>query len=183
LFQYDNPRITQWAISLLGDLPADQSAPVYEYLIDAMNPPDNAKPLRSEADQIALAVSSVSKLYESHPDAVLNRLKSAKPESKMQQCILLGLLDVKSDDVAEAGAMIARSKPTRSACLACLLLAKHRATLSEQDRALLGTMASGGGMVSEVLQVQAAWLYLKHTNQVNVLLQSMNQSLGSPTTP
>jgi hypothetical protein len=51
-----------------------------------------------------------------------------------------------------------------------LLDAKHSPALSDDELKQLGLVVSGGGRVSDVLQIQAAWLYLKHTNQVQAAL-------------
>jgi hypothetical protein len=85
----------------------------------------------------------------------------------MQQAILLGLFETGSARAGEAAGALPRIGSGRADSLALLLQAKHAKTLAPDQLRQLGTIASGGGRVSAILQVQAAWLYLKHTGKTD----------------
>ena len=95
----------------------------------------------------------------------------------MQQTILLGLFETRSLAVGEAASRLRRIGLGRADSLALLLIAKHSTNISDQDRRQIGAIASGGGRVSDVLQIQAAWLYLKHSDLLDhALSQVMTES-------
>ena len=57
----------------------------------------------------------------------------------------------------------ASARPADS--LALLLLARTNENLSPTDLQQLGRISAGGGELTNTLQIQAAWLYLKHTRR------------------
>jgi hypothetical protein len=110
---------------------------------------------------------------QNDPDWVFEQLKKAEDDSLMQQSILLGMFQFDSPRVGEAAAQLRRIGSGRADSLALLLIAKHSPTLSADDLKQLGIIASGGGQVSDVLQVQAAWFYIKHTDNIQTALGSI----------
>lgn len=165
LIDLGHARATDWVETALGDLPDAQAVPVYKHLIDRL---DNPQELRG--DPVGLAVKAVAKLYPIDPDWVLDRLAKAEDDGLLQQTILLGLFEADSPRVGEAAKSIRRIGSGRADSLVLILIAKHSPTLTEDELKQLGLIVSGGGRVSDVLQIQAAWLYLKHTNQVQAAL-------------
>ena len=159
LLNLGNIKTSQWALDHLAKLPPATAAPIYAHLID------RAQDEQTPGDVIAHAVRASSKLFEIDPGMVLERLKNAPDDSVKQQAILLGLFESDSQTTGEAAATLNRIGAGRADSLALLLMARHAKTLEKVDVAQLGTIAAGGGRLSDILQVQAAWLYLKHTNQ------------------
>jgi hypothetical protein len=104
---------------------------------------------------------------------VLERLSKADDDSPLQQAILLGLFETTAPEVGQAAAALPRIGSGQADSLALLLVARHSATLNDQQKQQLGLIAAGGGRVSEILQVQAAWLYLKRTGQVDRALAAV----------
>jgi hypothetical protein len=45
-------------------------------------------------------------------------------------------------------------------------MARHLEELEPADLQQLKVIAAGGGRVADVIQIQAAWLYLRHTDSV-----------------
>jgi hypothetical protein len=178
LLDLGHMKTTAWAMDYLEKLPPEQASRVYAHLIDRL-----AGATVPQSDAVALAVQAASKLYEIKPDMVLERLSAAEDDSLLQQALLLGLFETKSPAVGQAAAALRRIGSGRADSLALLLMAKHSQPLTPQDIEQLGTIAAGGGRVSEILQVQAAWLYFKHTGQIETALAAVfadSQTSKSP---
>lgn len=160
LLDLGHMKTSLWATERLRRLPPEQSRRVYEYLIDRMKTP------RSEwTDGVAQSVEATSRLYMIDSQAVLDRLKAAEDDSPIQQSLLLGLFESGGPDAGAAAAALPRMGSGRADSLALLLQAKHAKSLTPDQLKQLGMIASGGGRVSEILQVQAGWLYLKHAGK------------------
>ena len=160
LLDVGHAKTSLWAMEYLKEMPADRSRPVYEYLIDRMR-----EPKAQWSEGVGQAVEATARLFDIDPDGVLARLSKAEDDSPLQQAILLGLFETSSPRVGEAVAALPRIGSGRADSLALLLQAKHSATLTADQLKQLGTIASGGGRVSDILQVQAAWLYLRHSGK------------------
>ncbi|MDY7110639.1 MAG: hypothetical protein SYC29_18555 [Planctomycetota bacterium] len=154
-----------WAMETLRELPDEQAIPVYEHLIDSAQ---GARIGRSERN--ARAVEATARLFEIAPGRVTRRLMQAPDDSPEQEVLLLGLFDSRSSAAGSAAAQVRRIGAGRADSLALLLIARHTESLPEDELRQLGMIAAGGGRVSEGLQVQAAWLYLKLTNRIDQAL-------------
>jgi hypothetical protein len=160
LIDLGHSRSTEWAMSYVKKLAPEHSEQIYAFLIDRI---PNPKP--EQTDSNALAMLATAKLFELKPELVFDRLRNAEDDSDMQQAILLGLFESNVPSIGVAAAKIRRIGSGRADCLALLLLAKHSKTLAAPDVEQLGKIAAGGGRLSPALQIQAAWLYLKHSGQ------------------
>jgi len=170
LFDLDHLKSTEIALDHVKALPDGAAARVYGHLIDRINE-DHAQ--RHHADRVAVAVQATRELFEIEPEAVLSRLAGAEDDSELQQALLLGLMDTTSPRAGKAASKVRRIGPGRADSLALLLMAKHTPALDDQQRRALGLIASGGGRVSDVLQIQAAWLYLQHTGNIEKALSRL----------
>ena len=81
-----------------------------------------------------------------------------------QQTLLMGSMQSQHPGVAEVVSQIRRIGSSRADSLALLLLARTNENLSPNDLQQLGRISAGGGQLTNTLQIQAAWLYLKHTD-------------------
>ncbi len=96
-----------------------------------------------------------------------------------QEVLLFGLFDARPKpgdqdqerpDAGQAAATVRRIGAGRADSMALLLIARYAEDLEEGDLRQLGLIAAGGGRVSEGLRVQAAWLYLKHSDSIEPAL-------------
>jgi hypothetical protein len=165
LIDLGHQRSSEWALSHIKKLPPQQAIQAYEFLIDRV---PNPKP--EQMDSTALAAQAAAKLFELKPELVLSRLQSAEDDGEKQQAILLGLFEAQSPIVGEAAAKLRRIGSGRADSLALLLMAKHARSLAPNELEQLGKIAAGGGRLSLALQIQAAWLYLKHSGQTDAAL-------------
>ena len=62
-----------------------------------------------------------------------------------------------------------------AAALALLLRAKHGAQLSDEQLRQLALIVRGGAGLQDPLRVQAAWVYLKRTNQDQAVVAELLQ--------
>jgi len=156
-----HPRTLAWAMDFLKTLPAADAERVYQHVLDL------GKELSTgERDPSALEIEAAARLFTTQPQEVLARLAAAPDDSTHQQAILLGLFETTSPEVSDAAANIRRIGSGRADSLALLLIAKHADSLPPNDLRQLGLIASGGAQVSDILQTQAAWLYLKFAGKV-----------------
>ena len=116
------------------------------------------------------AVRAAGHLARHDVEHAVGQLRGAADDSIQQQALMLGLLESDSPAVGVFAAGIPRSGPGRADSTALILLAKNVDTLDPVDLRKLGVVAAGGGRVSELLQVQAAWLFLKHSGQIDAAL-------------
>jgi hypothetical protein len=168
LLDLGHVKTIDWAMDYTTKLPKEQAKRIYEHLIDRL-PETNIE----QGDSAALAVQAAAKLFEIDSEAVLSRLRNAEDDSTLQQAIVLALFEARSQQIGEVAAGLRRIGSGRADSLALLLLAKHASTLSPADAQHLGRIAAGGGRLSAVLQIQAAWLYLKHAGQVELALAAL----------
>jgi hypothetical protein len=154
-----------WAMRYVRDLPSDQATRIYTHLIDAVE----GDP-RGQDERAARAMEAVRRLFEINSQAVIDRLAGAPDDGILQETILIGLYESQSPLAGEAARKVRRIGSGRADSIALVLIAKHDAALPPQELAALGRIASGGGRVSDTLQTQAAWLYVKQKNAIDSAL-------------
>jgi hypothetical protein len=163
-----HPRTLAWAMDFLKTLPAADAERVYQHVLD------RGKEFGSgQGDPSALEIEAAARLFTTQPQEVLSRLAAAPDDSTHQQAILLGLFETTSPEVSDAAANIRRIGSGRADSLALLLIAKHADSLPPSDLRQLGLIASGGAQVSDILQTQAAWLYLKLAGKIEEGLKAV----------
>jgi HEAT repeat protein len=165
LLEVGHPRANEWIMSVVDDLPDDQAIAVFTQIIQQLQEDHPGR-----AERTSMAVSAVGKLFERAPDRITALLHEHANDDAMMQVLLLGLFESQSPQIGDIAATIERVGFGRTASLALLLKAKHTTSLRADERRQLGLIAAGGGRVSDVLRVQAAWLYLRHTNSIETSL-------------
>ncbi|MAT81605.1 MAG: hypothetical protein CMJ29_08160 [Phycisphaerae bacterium] len=166
LIDLNHVRSTTLIPGVLTDLPSDQAVVVLRRFLERMEQDDF-----SSVDQM-LAIEATERLLEIDPAAVLDTLQSAEDESPLQEAILYGLLRYRDADVLGTVESLQQIGVSRPDSLALLVIARDSNELDDTQLHRLGLIASGGVLV-EPLQVQAAWLYLKHTNSIDGALAQL----------
>lgn len=161
LIQTGHPRVIDWALRTSRDLPVDQAVSIYGHFIDL---PDATRRRSQEITQRSHAISAMATLLEIAPDEAIGRLQTAEDDSMQQQTLLMGSMQSQHPELADTVAQIRRIGSSRPDSLALLILARTGEHLSPNDLQQLGRISAGGGQLNNTLQIQAAWLYLKHTD-------------------
>jgi hypothetical protein len=114
-----------------------------------------------------MAVEAVSRLGTVDVGVIEERLTKAAEadETRLHDILLLALIQTNTSEAA-AVAMRARPKASRrGAALALLLHARFASELSKTEIDELGVIASGGWTLDPGLEVQAAWLFARHSGR------------------
>ena len=161
LIDTGHPRVIDWAMRTARELPPDQASSVYGHFIDL---PETTRRRSQEITQRSHAISAMATLLEISPDEAIDRLRAAEDDSMQQQTLLMGSMQSQHPRLAETVSQIRRIGSSRADSLALLLLARTNENLTPKDLQQLGRISAGGGQLNNTLQIQAAWLYLKHTD-------------------
>lgn len=162
LINLGHTRTARWALLQAAKLPDADAARVYEHVINRVE--GERRGIDERGD---LAVNATARLFQIAPDRVIELLAKTPDDSLAQETMLMGLLMSDSPRAAEAAARVRRIGFNRPDSIATILIAKHETKLSPDDLASLTQLAKGGGKISDPLQAQVAWLYLRHTSQVD----------------
>ena len=158
------------------DLDDAQAARLYTHVIDTIESGDP----RSAQTRTEVAFIAASRLFDIDKQAIIDRLDRAADNSLLQEAILLGLLDARSPEAGAAAENVDYSGFSRADSLAIILIAKHAQELTPTQLRQLGSIAAGGGQVSEMVRAQAAWLYLRHADRVEQALVEVFAAADSP---
>ncbi|MCZ6835317.1 MAG: HEAT repeat domain-containing protein [Planctomycetota bacterium] len=158
----------QWAMNSLEEIDADVASDVYRSLLDQLEADPKIRSLKT-----SLAVRAASEFAKIHLEEILDRLRRAEDDGVFQQAILLALFDVNDARIGPASSELRRIGSGRPDSLTLLLMAKHLPRLSTKDLKALGLVVASGGGVSDPLQTQASWFYLKHTGVLEPTLTTI----------
>lgn len=164
LLDLDHPRSAAWAMSRARSLPPEQALPVYQHVIAAVHEGPGG------ADRAARAVQAVTRICSLRAELLEPELRRAGDESLAAEVLLLGMFECECDQAGRLASLRSHSSPRRSDSMALILVARHAPALEQGPLQRLGTVAAGGGRVSELLQAQAAWLYLRHSDLLTTAL-------------
>ncbi len=165
-----------WAMQVAEDLDDKQAARLYTHVIDTMR---SGAPSSMEA-RAEVAFIAASRLFDIDADAIRERLDRVPGNGLVKEAILLGLLNAKSPAAGSVTDPADHTGFSRADSLAMILTAKHAEQLTTAQLQQLGSIAAGGGQVSEMLRAQAAWLYLRHAGRVEQALVEVFATAESP---
>ncbi len=175
-----NRQAVEWAMRRASMLPAAAASRVLTGVFRAGTGPDATPALR------AMALDAAGRLAKADPSAVVTLLRENAGSGGVQELLLLGMVSAVSDqplnaqdpalvEQATAAAAVVQGASTRRAeSLVLLLLARtaQGPLDAETLRALYGSttvantgVAAGGGDLDPTLQVQAAWLFVRHSGR------------------
>ncbi len=168
LIEQNHPRAIEWALHYARDDAAHEDAVrILTSLIGDIDGPTRNRELRLDH-----AMAATQSLYEKDPEAATAVLRPllASPDTErvLKQGVIFGLIrcEVGSDAHLVIEPLEDFGHP-RTRGLALLLVAKHTDQLSAKQLDNLGLLVRGGG-IRGPLRVQAAWRYLRMTDQVDM---------------
>ena len=159
-----------WALRWASEQEPEVARPVLVGLIYAAS----GGPPRNLSQRQQHAVFATQQFIENDPQAaVILRNLLSEADDMMQEVILMGMIRANEGDPDKVIDGM-DDWPTRtSRSMALLIRAKYGGTLDEKELDDLGVVVRGGGGVADPLRLQAAWSYLKQTNQQQVALASV----------
>lgn len=175
LVQKQHPIATAWALEYTQRRAEPAEArEVIKAVLQAFD-----GPIRNQAQRFDDAVVASQILMEKDAKMARDQLRpmltQAGANPLFQQAVLLGLIRANS---AESASVVAGLPPFANpnvASLVLLLQAKAGLPLDANQLSELALLVRGGGEIPDTLRLQAAWIYLKRTNQS---LAAINQVLG-----
>ncbi len=166
-----------WALKYAKQQAADSDAQVI--LLGLILAAETVKPGDPPhgLETAALAAQALADRHPQAPGALLRPiLASPKSDPLYTRAILRGLARCAKNHAAGAVEGIGPLPDMANNNLATLVLAKHGYPLSSQQRQDLERMVRGGGGLDGALRAQAAWAYLKQTQQAQpALSQALTQ--------
>jgi len=149
------------ALDAASSTPVDERVEVYEFALDRL-----LDVSRASAESESVAARVAADLVDADPDAAAAYLEALPDDSRRQEIFLLGLVRSDSPKAAELARSVKRLGVGRADSLALLTIAKHATALTPDETSDLGVIAAGGGGLSDILGVQAAWLYMEHVDRI-----------------
>ncbi len=161
LMESANRPISEWAVRQAEKLSPEARRTVLLAAIDRLD----TKETPSMHDRL-LAALAAQQLIASDPDTLLPRAtrKSGRPE--IPESIVAAMCDLGNNQAMQLARSMRGSLNQRGESLALVTIAKTAPTLTTDEVRQLGVIGGGGGRVEEPIQMQAAWLYLRHSNQL-----------------
>jgi hypothetical protein len=110
-----------------------------------------------------LAALAVQQLIPLNPAALSERVRGAQGQSDVSEAILAAMCDLGTPESATFARMIRGKLPQKGESMALVTIARTSEGLGAVELRELGRVGGGGGRVDEPIQMQAAWLFLKHS--------------------
>ncbi len=166
LIEMHHPLMNRWALSYARQHATDDHAQVILLgLIMAFED----RNVTGRNEPVNEVVQAARVLHERCPQAAVALLRPILAEGHtdplLAEGILMGLLLSTQPHPDRVLAGLPGSDNPRVHNLAILLLAKHGQTLSDSQARQLQVLVRGGGGIGQAMRLQAAWAYLKQTQQ------------------
>ena len=179
LVKMNNLLTSRWAVQYavkLADEKPEQARPILMAIIEAAdddnlaNGDPDRKP-RFAPQRLEHAVAAVQKLHEKDKQGgtLLAGMVRDAP-MLMQEAMIMGLIRSTGDKPDQVIDGMDDFKSTVASAMAVLLRTKHTDTMSDEQREALSRIVRGGGGLQDPLRIQAAWTYLRLTQQDRVAL-------------
>ena len=141
---------------------------ICRFLLDESLQSDLGRP-----EKISQAISVLNHFCEVAPDRILQWLLEAEDDSLEQEIILMAILNDRAPWALDPVRSIRRIGTNRADSLALLVIARNAEELQPEELEQLSLLASGGGRISVSLQMQAAWLHIKHSGRADMVLPAI----------
>ncbi len=166
----NNPQINAWVLDYVKELATDaEAAAILPSVIQAYYGPPERMQLRLQH-----AITATTRLTDRFPEAaasfILPMLDDAETDANLMRGMLIGLTQCRDvDPYAMIAELPAFADPQANRIVLLIkAIGGHEMTESELDE--LALMIRGGGRLAGQIRVQAAWAYLKRTDQTRLAL-------------
>jgi len=172
LLDDNNLLVTKWVFQYARDVPIDRGETVLLEIIKNAEGGDN--PSRFRGERLENVVLATEHLAENSPDAkmLINDVIRKVPQLS-QEAILMGL--IRSEAVRPHSYVdgVTEWQGETAEALALLLRGKHGVAFDQPMIDRLALIVRGGAGLQDPLRAQAAWVYLKKTNQERFALANV----------
>jgi hypothetical protein len=156
-----NRPAAEWALREVAKLPADTRR---ETLFRAIDRLDSLE-LPSMHDRLLAALAARELIATDAPELTQRACRqTGKPE--VPEAIVTAMCDLGTPEAAAFARMMRGRMAQRGESMALVTIAKTAPTLAPAELLELARIGGGGGRVEEPIQMQAAWLYLRHANRL-----------------
>jgi len=170
LLKHAHPMVNNWALSYAErDARPDVAQLVLLSLIAAYETGSREDRLE-RLDDAAQAARLLMEIDPATGGDLLRPILTQATDPRLQQAILLGLLRVEAEGVSAVVEGVTLND-TEAHRLALVLRARDEATLGDKEMADLRWIVRGATKIQGTLRIQAAWVYLKRTNQIDAAVQ------------
>jgi hypothetical protein len=171
MIEMRHPVANRWALRYAQNHASDTDARMI-LLGLIMSLEDYSPQARPKALHQVISATRILSKRDADATASLLRpiLASSKTDALLAQGILLGLIRSSGDQPSRAIAGLGTFTHPKTNTLAIVLLAKDGQPLSQSQLNELKLLVRGGSDLPADLRLQAAWAYLKRTNQVQPAL-------------
>ena len=167
LIDMGHPVASQWALKYASKLPLDECGPILQKLIEV-----SGRSGRLQSQRLQNAVLAAQELYEKDPIVATEWITPlfGEVDAISEEAILMGLIRVVGSNPQHVIDGVETWKTTAAASMALLLRAKNGERIQPERLNQLALIVRGGGGLQDPLRVQAAWIYLKLTQQNDIAL-------------
>lgn len=163
-----NRPAAEWALREAARLPADARRETLLWAIDRLDTIEQP----SIHDRL-LAALAARELIPTDAAELASRACRSGGKSEVPEAIVTAMCDLGTPEAAAFARMMRGRLPQRGESMALVTIAKTAPSLTPAELLELGRIGGGGGRVEDPIQMQAAWLYLRHANKLDKALPKL----------
>lgn len=168
LMQCGNRPASEWALLEAAKLPAPARREALIGVIDRLD----ALEQPSMHDRV-LAALATRELIATDPAELAPRACRLSGRPEVPESIVTAMCDLGTPEAATFARMVRGKLAQRGESMALVTIAKTAPTLNAAELRELGRIGGGGGRLEDPIQMQAAWLYLRHANKLGTAVPQL----------
>lgn len=168
LISAGNRPAAEWALREAARLPADTRREILLRTIDRLENLEQP----SMQDQL-LAALAARELIPTDAAELVKRVTRQGGRPEIPEAIVTAMCDMGTPEAATFARMVRGRMAQRGESMALVSIAKTADTLTPAEQLELARIGGGGGRVEEPIQMQAAWLYLRHAKKLSKALPQL----------
>lgn len=163
-----NRPAAEWALREAARLPADTRREILLRTIDRLETIEQP----AMQDQL-LAALAARELIPTDAAELVKRVTRQGGRPETPEAIVTAMCDMGTPEAATFARMVRGRMAQRGESMALVSIAKTADSLTPAEQLELARIGGGGGRVEEPIQMQAAWLYLRHAKKLPTALPQL----------
>jgi len=168
LMQSGNRPAAEWALHEVAKLPAPARKAALLGAIDRLDTLEQP----SMHDRLLAALATRELIPTDAADLAMRACRQ-NGRAEVPESIVTAMCDLGTPDAATFARMVRGKLAQRGESMALVTIAKTAPTLNAAELRELGRIGGGGGRVEDPIQMQAAWLYLRHANKLGTAVPQL----------